>query len=64
MLPEVVRILSMLQDRPSIWEKMNGLERSEIIFDGLYFDVRGDLLLSKIQSPFVIILSQQKVYQL
>lgn len=41
---EAVRILPLLKDWPSIWEKMNGLERRTIlgiVFGGLYFDRLG-----------------------
>jgi len=53
--PEAVRILPWLKDRPSIWEKMNGLERRAIlgvVFGGLYFDQDGVLANAAIYPPF------------
>jgi DNA invertase Pin-like site-specific DNA recombinase len=58
--PEAVRILPMLRDWPSIWEKMNGLERRAIagvVFDGLYFDQHGMLQKTAAFPPFDRLLS-------
>jgi DNA invertase Pin-like site-specific DNA recombinase len=53
--PEAVRILPLLKDWPSIWEKMNGLEHKTVlgvIFGGLYIDRDGVLANSTIYPPF------------
>jgi hypothetical protein len=53
--PEAVRILPLLKDWPSIWEKMNGLERRTvvgIVFGGLYFDRQGQLQRMTAYPPF------------
>jgi hypothetical protein len=53
--PEAVLILPVLKDRPSIWEKMIGLERRTmmgVVFDGLYFDHQGQLQRTTAYPPF------------
>ncbi len=58
--PEAVRILPLLKDWPSIWEKMNGLERKAIIgtmFGGLYFEKQGILQRASLYPPFDCLLS-------
>jgi hypothetical protein len=53
--PEAARILPLLKDWPSIWEKMNGLERKVIlgvVFGGLYFDRAGILANMAVYPPF------------
>jgi hypothetical protein len=53
--PEAARILPWLKDWPSIWEKMNGLERRcvlVLVCGGLFFDQVGVLQKTEIYPPF------------
>jgi len=53
--PEAVRILPLLNNWPSIWKKMNGLEQRiilRIVFGGIYFSETGLLKECEINSPF------------